>query len=157
MAERSLAAGARKIVKKGLKRLLRDGRSAVEGGNQDDLHALRIAIKHLRYNLEFFVPVLGDETREPLALLVLAQDRLGALADADNFGRTYGALASEHASQSELRPGLQRLRDDAVRERESALEAIRALWRGAEDGPYPDRLAASISAALGSLSKDPEA
>ena len=37
------------------------------------------------------------------------------------------------------------------------LEAIRALWRGAEDGPYPDRLAASISAALGSLSKDPEA
>jgi hypothetical protein len=57
-------------------------------------------------------------------------------------------------AQSDLRPGLERLCNDAARERVRALEAVRALWYGSQGVPYPDKLAASISAALRSLSND---
>jgi len=76
---------------------------------------------------------------------------LGDLADADTFGRTYAALAKALPANDPRLPGLETLRAQAIRERKRALETGRALWRGAET-PYPERLAASISATLGSLS-----
>lgn len=154
MADRSFGAYARRVIKRGLKHLLRDGRSAVEAGDDDALHALRIDVKRLRYTIEFAAPLLGELARDPLALLALAQERLGALGDADMFGRTYGAMLKS-AADADLGPGLRLLCDDAGRRREAALEGIRAFWRGDEEGAYPERLAASISAALGSLSNDP--
>jgi CHAD domain-containing protein len=145
---------ARRTLERGLARLLRDGAGAVQSGKEDDLHALRIDVKRLRYNLEFAAPVLGEGAREPLALLALAQDCLGALADADTFARTYAVMLANLPAQSDLRPGLERLCNDAARERVRALEAVRALWYGSQGVPYPDKLAASISAALRSLSND---
>jgi CHAD domain-containing protein len=142
----------RRTVKRRLARVVRDGMSAVASGNDDDLHALRIEAKRLRYNLEFAAPVLGDAAREPLALLALAQDRLGALADADTFARTYAVMLVDLPATSELRPGLERLCNDAARERVRALEAVRTLWNDPEGNAYLAKLAASISAALGSLS-----
>jgi CHAD domain-containing protein len=153
MAERNFGYAARRTVEKRLKRLLRDGRGALDAGNLDALHALRIDVKRLRYNLEFVAPLLAERAREPLALLATAQDHFGTLADADAFGRTYAAMLADLPAESDRRPGLQRLCDDAARERQAALEGVRTFWRG-EGTPYPERLAASISAALGSLSKD---
>jgi CHAD domain-containing protein len=140
-------------MKKRLRRLLRDGRGALDAGNLDALHALRIDVKRLRYNLEFVAPLLTERAREALALLATAQDHFGTLADADAFGHTYAAMLAGLPADSERRAGLQRLCDDAARQREAALESARAFWHG-EGSPYPERLAASISAALGSLSKD---
>ena len=48
----------------------------------DDLHALRILIKKLRYAIEFFGPVLGKQARKVVARLAGVQDLLGAHQDA---------------------------------------------------------------------------
>ncbi len=47
------------------------------------LHALRIAFKRLRYTVEFFREVLGEEAGEVIARIKAMQDHLGDLNDAD--------------------------------------------------------------------------
>jgi CHAD domain-containing protein len=47
------------------------------------LHALRIEAKRLRYTLEFFREVLGPEAGDVIGTMVMMQDHLGALHDAD--------------------------------------------------------------------------
>jgi CHAD domain-containing protein len=49
----------------------------------DQLHALRIEFKKLRYTLEFFSEVLGKETKLLIADIKKLQDHLGDLNDAD--------------------------------------------------------------------------
>lgn len=140
-----------RVIRKRSRALLRDAHGAFKRGRDDELHALRIDVKRLRYTLELAVPMARDEAHGALDLLALLQERLGDLADADTFGRTYDGLAKALPPNDPRRPGLETLGDRARRERTRALEAVRALWRGAEP-PYPERLAASISATLGSLS-----
>ena len=45
-------------------------------------HRLRIACKRLRYTLEFFLEVLGPDTKETIKVVVAMQDHLGGLQDA---------------------------------------------------------------------------
>lgn len=47
------------------------------------LHALRIEGKRLRYTLEFFSEVLGQDAKPMIEQMVQLQDYLGALHDAD--------------------------------------------------------------------------
>ncbi len=47
------------------------------------LHALRIAAKRLRYTLEFFSDVLGEESTAVIEVIKRLQDHLGALNDAN--------------------------------------------------------------------------
>lgn len=49
----------------------------------EQLHALRIEFKKLRYTLEFFREVLGGEARELIEEIKVLQDHLGDLNDAD--------------------------------------------------------------------------
>jgi CHAD domain-containing protein len=49
----------------------------------DELHAMRIAAKRLRYTLEIFVPLYEDELKEPLKAIREAQDLLGEIHDCD--------------------------------------------------------------------------
>ncbi len=142
-------------VRMRLRRVLESGPPAVARGRGTELHALRIAVKHLRYGLELtqtFVP----EAAPALKLLAHLQDKLGALADADAFGRTYAAMLDGIGPDDPRRAGLDALVASALRERERALEAVRALWAGEHREPYAEKLAASISAALGSLSPKPD-
>jgi CHAD domain-containing protein len=53
------------------------------GADIDTLHALRIDAKRLRYTLEFFEEVLGNEARGVIEAVRALQDHLGALHDAD--------------------------------------------------------------------------
>lgn len=48
-----------------------------------ELHAMRIAGKHLRYTLEFFAPLFEDELKPFIKSLRQCQDLLGAIHDAD--------------------------------------------------------------------------
>lgn len=48
-----------------------------------ELHAMRIAGKHLRYTLEFFAPLFEDELKSYIKSLRQCQDLLGAIHDAD--------------------------------------------------------------------------
>jgi CHAD domain-containing protein len=49
----------------------------------EHLHALRIEFKKLRYTLEFFREVLGEQSREVINDIKTLQDHLGNLNDAD--------------------------------------------------------------------------
>ncbi|HID64064.1 MAG TPA: CHAD domain-containing protein, partial [Anaerolineae bacterium] len=49
----------------------------------ETLHALRIDCKRLRYSLEFFRDVLGPEAEDVIREVVIIQDHLGNLHDAD--------------------------------------------------------------------------
>ena len=153
MAEHAFGPALARIVRKRLRALLDDADGTFRRGRDVELHALRIDVKRLRYTLECAVPLARAETLAALDLLALLQERLGDLADADTFGRTYAALAAGLAADDPRAPGLATLAANARRERERALEAARALWRG-EDAPYPERLATSVSAILASLSND---
>ena len=49
----------------------------------EQLHALRIEFKKLRYTVEFFSEVLGKETKDLITDIKKLQDHLGDLNDAD--------------------------------------------------------------------------
>jgi CHAD domain-containing protein len=55
----------------------------LESATIDQLHALRIEFKKLRYTLEFFSEVLGEENKELINGIKQLQDHLGDLNDAD--------------------------------------------------------------------------
>ena len=55
----------------------------LESATIDQLHALRIEFKKLRYTLEFFSEVLGKETKRLITDIKKLQDHLGDLNDAD--------------------------------------------------------------------------
>jgi CHAD domain-containing protein len=57
--------------------------SLLESATIDQLHALRIEFKKLRYTLEFFSEVLGKETKRLITEIKKLQDHLGDLNDAD--------------------------------------------------------------------------
>jgi CHAD domain-containing protein len=148
---RRLAEHARHTLRKGLRRV-REGGGSLVRGRDEDLHALRVALKRLRYNLECFRGMVEDEAKDALGLLALGQERLGAISDDDAFARSYAALLADLAGHDHRRPGINaRLRIVALA-RERDLSALRAMWEGGAEGPYLERLAGSISDVLGSLS-----
>ena len=156
MAEKHLRRFARRLIERRLRKLLACAKPALSGGRDEDLHATRIAVKRLRYNLEFFSSVLGESCQQALDLLALAQERLGTIADADAFVRFYDDL-TDHLPPGDLRAaGIRARREAALLERERAFDSLRAFWKGADAPPYPESLAASISSALGSLSPNEE-
>lgn len=56
--------------------------SILQSATLDQLHALRIEFKKLRYAVEFFREVLGDQVKDVISLLKDMQDHLGNLNDA---------------------------------------------------------------------------
>ena len=152
MAERPLRHFARRSVERRLRKLLRCAKRALSSGRDDDLHATRIAVKRLRYNLEFFAGILGEECQPALEQLALVQERLGTIADADAFARFYDDLTDHFPDGDPRFAGIRARREAARLERERAIESLRELWTSSDPSPYPELLAASISSALGSLS-----
>jgi CHAD domain-containing protein len=148
---------ARRTLRGRLRKLLRRAATALSGGDAAALHALRKECKGLRYNLEFFESLLGPGGAEAIELLTRVQDRLGTVADADAFGRTYAALLDGLKPDDPRRAGLLACRQSARARREKALASLGKSWSAEPGEAYPERLAASISSALGSLSPKSEA
>jgi CHAD domain-containing protein len=63
--------------------VVRGYETVIEGAPIETLHALRIDCKRLRYSLEFFREVLGLEAGDVIKEVVVIQDHLGNLHDAD--------------------------------------------------------------------------
>lgn len=63
--------------------VVRGYETVIEGAPIETLHALRIDCKRLRYSLEFFREVLGPEVEGVIKEVVIIQDHLGDLHDAD--------------------------------------------------------------------------
>jgi CHAD domain-containing protein len=73
----------------------------VAGASPQELHDLRIAIKKLRYGLEFFRSLLPERRAARLGrLLKSLQDSLGRLNDLEVAERTIGTLASRANSDA---------------------------------------------------------
>jgi CHAD domain-containing protein len=70
-----------------------------ESSNVQELHALRIAIKRLRYALEFFSPTLESKPVELIEPLVALQDRLGAIHDAVVAGEALTRFIQDETRQ----------------------------------------------------------
>ncbi|GAC1495500.1 MAG: hypothetical protein NVS1B2_14140 [Vulcanimicrobiaceae bacterium] len=153
MSERRFGPVLARVVRKRLRSLLDDADDAFRRGRDAELHALRIDAKRLRYTLECAVPLAPARALAAIDLLATLQERLGELADAGTFGRTYRTLAAGLAADDPRAAGIAALVASARRERTRALEAARTLWRG-DGSPYPEMLAASIAATLESLSSN---
>ena len=149
-----LAEHVRSTLDRHLKKVCADGPPAVRSGRAEELHALRVALKRLRYNVEFFRCLLGDEAQDALKLLALGQERLGTIADDDTFGRYYSALLGEIEPDDPRRSGVEARLRAVENDRDREVQTLRALWDGGEEKPYRERLTGCTSAALGSLSKD---
>jgi inorganic triphosphatase YgiF len=78
----SVAAVGRKAIKKAFRRLLKRGRAIGPAPTDEDLHALRIRAKRIRYLLEFLREVVGKPGRRLVKDLVRLQDLLGNHHDA---------------------------------------------------------------------------
>ncbi|GAB4528192.1 MAG: hypothetical protein Fur0018_14170 [Anaerolineales bacterium] len=72
-----------------------------------ELHALRIAIKRVRYALEFFACVLGEETGAVISTLKALQDHLGALNDADVACQRITNMLTDWDKHQRTLPGTQ--------------------------------------------------
>jgi CHAD domain-containing protein len=79
--------------------------TVLENASLDQLHALRIEAKKLRYAVEFFREVLGPEAKDVINTLKKLQDHLGELNDA----RVACQLLSEFLEKWEMRQATQPL------------------------------------------------
>lgn len=98
-ASEPVAAVGYKAIRKAFRRLLKRGRAIDAAPTNDDLHALRIRTKRLRYLLEFLRELLGKPGRRLVKDLVRFQDLLGSHHDA--------AVAAEFIRQYVEGPGAQ--------------------------------------------------
>lgn len=153
--ERTVGEALRPALRRALNGILDGGDAAIKRGDGEQLHAMRIAVKRLRYVTEFFRSVLGPEGDKTIELLGRLQEHLGTIADADAFDAVYRELRAAIAPGDARVAGLESRVSATRRERKRALSGLRTLWKSTE-APYRERLAASISAALGSLSPKPE-
>jgi len=153
MSERVGLAG-RRAIGAAQRAFFARARRSINGGRDDELHRARIAAKRLRYTIEFFASALGPSRSTALGLLALLQDRLGTVADCEAFARFYCGLISRLDKEDPRRAGIEARIAACGSQRREAIDAVRALWKGGQYPPYPDMLAASISAALASASSN---
>ncbi len=154
---KTLAQTVPRLLDRGLRAFLEALEAALESGNFTDLHAARIAGKRLRYDLDFFGSILGEDAPRAYKLLTQLQDRLGFIADATAFDAFYEELLGDLSERDPRRVGLVSRKSENIRERAEALVQLRAFWSdGAETAG--EALSASIASALRSLiasSKEP--
>jgi len=107
----------------------------------DDLHALRIRLKRLRYTVECFQEILGDPGAGFLAALRELQDALGAIQDArvaaDRVEEYLRKHAAEGADAAALTAFVRRRRREAA----AGARACPARWRAFETSGLRERLA----------------
>lgn len=134
-----LAECARKILLGRLADVLEWLAPACDTGAPRAVHDLRIAVKRLRYGLEFLGPVISAKRTGPYLERVRAlQDCLGQLTDADAFMRRLEAARSSMGTASVhdgLTGLLRRLDEERARRYEAVMEELRRLR---DDNVWPD-------------------
>ncbi len=76
----------------------------LESATIEQLHSLRIEFKKLRYTLEFFSEVLGNEAKQLIEEIKILQDHLGDLNDADVACSILRDFIDEWESRQIFRP-----------------------------------------------------
>lgn len=104
-----------------------------ESGSDQDMHALRIAAKRLRYSAEFFRPAYGRRLDEVIELATRVQDALGGVNDMVHLAT---ALAGAPDG-----PALRLATATCAAQKELHLAEFAELWKGAESRPFRRRIA----------------
>jgi CHAD domain-containing protein len=151
-SSKSLAENAYATLRKLLRHVRACGDRVIGRGSGKQLHALRVAFKRLRYNVEFFRTILADDdAKAALVLLVQAQERLGTISDDDAFAAYYAAQLSSLDANDPRRIGIEARVKTVEHDREHELTCLRSLWEDDADERYPKRLRAAIRGAVASL------
>ena len=138
--EESLAANARRILAVRMAEFYSYAPIVAREEAMEELHALRIAAKRLRYTLELFRDVFGETGERQIERVKAMQESLGEVHDHDV---RLGLIAEElkalesapSVDGSDPIPGLLGLRSRQVAGRKAHYHAFRDLWdRAAVDG-----------------------
>jgi inorganic triphosphatase YgiF len=81
-ARAAIGVAGQHALQRSLRRLLKRGKAVHQTPNPEDLHAVRIRAKQLRYILEFLRDITGKPGQRSVKRLVRLQDVLGAYHDA---------------------------------------------------------------------------
>ncbi|MBP7689406.1 MAG: CHAD domain-containing protein [Thermoflexales bacterium] len=107
-----------------------------------ELHAMRIAAKHLRYTLEIFAELYKDTLKQPLKVVKEMQELLGDLHDSDVWIDFVPQFMLEERARTadyfgvdtyadRFVPGLQALQADRQRYRQKCYEDFVVAWEHA--------------------------
>ncbi len=126
-----VATVGRRAIKRTIRKLLEQGDAIGEVPEAEDLHALRIRAKRLRYLLEALKPITGVPGRKLIRQLVRLQDVLGRFNDAmvaATFVRAYRDGPASNADADE-RHTLTALADIELRRAGAAQSDFARAWR----------------------------
>jgi CHAD domain-containing protein len=90
----------------------------------ETLHQLRIALKHLRYAIEFFAEILGEESKGVVEAIKALQDHLGQLNDAETACIFFRDLLAEQPDKEQLAAYL----EARQAERQALLDSFPQAW-----------------------------
>ncbi len=116
-------------------------------------HALRIAVKRLRYTLEAFKPLFDDQLKKEIGELKEVQDLLGAMHDCDVWLAGIDELGRDLCStpgtdEGALRPGLEAIQSDRAQERDGLYTDLKVRWEHLSQQHFFERLGERFQAGL---------
>jgi len=125
----------------------------LESATIQQLHSLRIEFKKLRYTLEFFREVLGEETGELIEQIKNLQDHLGDLNDADVACSILRQFLDEWESRQVYRPISERENPEPVvaylaskhAERYFLTITFQDVWQGFDRPEMRAKLASAVA------------
>jgi CHAD domain-containing protein len=128
------------LLRERLAEYAEQGKFADQPAAKDQLHALRIKAKWLRYTMELFAPAYPDELKEPVKSAKRIQELLGDLHDADvrlqlldnTLAKPLDADALVELSlwlPDPVRAGLRELRLAEQKEREGIYRSFYKEWK----------------------------
>lgn len=128
--------------------------SILENASLEQFHALRIEFKKLRYTVEFFREVLGEEARGVINDLKTIQDHLGDLNDAQVATQILRDFLTKWDDQQSALPVSQRKSPEAIlayllysyTEREMLMQTFQEKWKIFNQPDFQHRLALAVSA-----------
>ncbi|MBN1580359.1 MAG: CHAD domain-containing protein [Anaerolineae bacterium] len=123
--------------------------TVLEGASISILHALRIDCKRLRYTLEFFREVLGEEAQEVIAHVVRLQDHLGNLNDADVANKILSDFLfsrQDALGSSIIAPGVVAYLAFKQRELQNLLQTFPQVWQEFNQSGVRYSLARAVAA-----------
>ena len=125
----SIAAIAPVLITQHLEKTGKHALDIDDAASEKQLHRLRIAIKRLRYLLEYLLPVEAAAFREPVAALSKLQDQLGSHQDAQLTSARLRKYRNRHAINARERAALRHLIEIENLRKRRARRGLAKHWR----------------------------